>query len=74
MTLTLNIPDEEVAFVKELLAKLGYKAEDEDAVDEHGIPAWHNKILEQRVKELDTEPRIEWNEEFIRANRKELGF
>ena len=74
MTLTLTIPDQEEGFVKKLLAKLGYKAENEDAIDEHGIPAWHDAILEQRVKELDTQPRIEWDEKFIRANRKELGF
>ena len=74
MTLTLTIPDEEAGFVKELLGKLGYKAGDEDAVDEHGIPAWHDEILEERVRELDTKPRIEWNEEYLRANREKLGF
>lgn len=51
---TLDIPEQQLNFFKELVAKHGFK------ISENEIPEWQKDIVRKRIKESNPDKLIDW--------------
>lgn len=58
---TLNIPDKKLVFFLELAKQLGFEITNQE---DHTVPVWQQKLVENRLSELDQNPEkgIDFNE------------
>lgn len=54
--LTIDIPEQQLSFFKELVAKLGFK------ISEHEIPEWHKEIVRERIKKSNPDDLMDWDQ------------
>lgn len=59
--ITLNIPDKQIDFFKELVTKLGFEISQEQEIE---ISEEHKRIVRNRIKESDQTPErlLNWND------------
>ena len=53
--LTIDIPEQQLNFFKELVSKLGFKIAEQD------VPEWQKEIVRKRIEESNPDELINWD-------------